>query len=67
MHLAAWKFQLSNAHLQEPLSLDIIAFILSFFRNVISKSSQIDSLKNAQDYPKKKVRKKGKTMFADYF
>ena len=29
-----------------------IAFILSFFRNVVSESNQIDSLKNAQDDPK---------------
>ena len=28
-----------------------IAFILSFFRIVVSKSNQIDSLKNAQDDP----------------
>ena len=28
------------------------AFILSFFRNVVSESNQIDSLKNAQDDPK---------------
>ena len=29
-----------------------IVFILSFFRDGISKSNQIDSLKNAQDDPK---------------
>ena len=28
-----------------------IAFILSFFRNVVSEYNQIDSLKNAQDDP----------------
>ena len=28
-----------------------IAFILSFFRNVVSESNQIDSLKNVQDDP----------------
>ena len=28
-----------------------IAFILSFFRNVVSESNQINSLKNAQDDP----------------
>ena len=35
-----------------------IVFILSFFRDGISKSNQIDSLKNAQDDPKEiKVNK----------
>ena len=29
-----------------------IAFVLSFFRNVVSESKQKDSLKNAQDDPK---------------
>ena len=28
-----------------------LAFILSFFRNVVNKSNQIDSLKNARDDP----------------
>ena len=28
-----------------------MAFILSFFRNIVSKSNQIDSLKKAQDDP----------------
>ena len=34
------------------------AFILSFFRNVISESNQIDSLKNGQKYPKFCKKKK---------
>ena len=39
-----------------PIRIDLIGyqtivFILSFFRNFVSKSNQIDSLKNAQDDP----------------
>ena len=34
------------------IGYQIIAFILSFFRNVVRESNQIDSLKNAQDDPK---------------
>ena len=43
-----------STHFQESLSFgyQTIAFVLSFFRSVVSKSKQIDSLKNEQDDPK---------------
>ena len=40
-----------------------IAFILSFFRKVINKSNQIDSLKKAQDDPKICGKSKGSGAF----
>ena len=47
-HLAVVQHVFSRIVL---IGYQTIAFKLSFFRNVISKSNQIDYLKNAQDDP----------------
>ena len=52
-----------NKYLSHWISNNSI-YIVSFFRNIISKSSQIDSLKNAQDDPRKNEKER-ETLFAE--